>query len=31
VVLMPSSHVVSSMWDMSIPHDFHMGILPEKP
>jgi hypothetical protein len=29
--LMPSSEVPASMWDMSIPPDFHMGTLPHKP
>jgi len=29
--LMPSSQVSSSMWDMSVPHGFQMGQLPEKP
>jgi hypothetical protein len=31
VELMPDSHVASSMWDMSIPRDFHMGSLPNRP
>ncbi len=29
--LMPISHISASMWDMSIPVDFHMGKLPQKP
>ncbi|GAC1348882.1 MAG: hypothetical protein NVS4B7_09070 [Ktedonobacteraceae bacterium] len=28
--LMPASHVSNSMWNMSIPPTFHMGILPSK-
>ena len=31
LVLMPPSHVSSSMWDMSVPAGFQMGTLPEKP
>lgn len=31
LVLMPSSHVSSSMWDMSVPEGFRMGTLPDRP
>lgn len=31
LVLMPASHVSSSMWNMSVPPGFRMGTLPEKP
>ncbi len=31
VVLMPSSHVASSMWDMNVPNGFRMGTLPGRP
>ena len=31
LVLMPPTHVSSSMWDMSVPAGFHMGTLPKKP
>jgi hypothetical protein len=29
--LMPVSQVSNTMWDISIPHGFHMGTLPPKP
>ncbi len=29
--LMPASQVSNTMWDMSIPPNFHIGILPPKP
>ena len=29
--LMPSSEMPASMWDMSVPSDFHMGTLPTRP
>src|SRR5258708_5274350 len=31
LVLMPSSHVSSSTWDMSVPEGFRMRALPNKP
>jgi hypothetical protein len=31
LMLMPSSHVSSSMWDMSVPEGFRMGTLPNRP
>jgi hypothetical protein len=31
LVLMPSSHVSSSMWDMGVPEGFRMGTLPDRP
>src|SRR5258708_6471347 len=31
LVLMPSSHVSSSTWDMSVPEGFRMGALPNRP
>lgn len=31
LVLMPSSHVSSEMWDMRVPRGFKMGVLPGKP
>ena len=31
LVLMPSSHVSSSTWDMSVPEGFRMGVLPNRP
>lgn len=31
LLLMPSSHVASDMWNMSIPAGFRMGTLPAKP
>jgi hypothetical protein len=31
LVLMPGSHVSSSMWDMSVPEGFRMGALPDRP
>ncbi|MFL5624932.1 MAG: anti-sigma factor family protein [Ktedonobacteraceae bacterium] len=31
LMLMPDSHVASSMWDMSVPNGFRMGTLPDRP
>jgi hypothetical protein len=31
LMLMPPSHVSSSMWNMNVPAGFHMGTLPKKP
>ena|SRR5947209_8069164 len=31
LVLMPSSHVSSEMWDMRVPRGYKMGVLPGKP
>ncbi|MFL5706281.1 MAG: anti-sigma factor family protein [Ktedonobacteraceae bacterium] len=31
LVLMPNSHVSSSMWDMRVPEGFRMGTLPSRP
>src|SRR6266566_2633483 len=31
LMLMPPSHVSSSMWSMNVPAGFHMGTLPKKP
>jgi hypothetical protein len=31
LMLMPPSHVSSSMWNMNVPAGFHMGTLPAKP
>ncbi|MFL5660326.1 MAG: hypothetical protein ACJ8BW_03145, partial [Ktedonobacteraceae bacterium] len=31
LVLMPNSHVSSSMWDMRVPEGFRMGTLPNRP
>jgi len=31
LMLMPPSHVSSSMWNMNVPAGFHMGALPKKP
>lgn len=31
LVLMPSSHVSNSMWNMSVPEGFRMGALPARP
>lgn len=31
LVMMPSSHVSSEMWDMRVPRGFKMGVLPGKP
>ena len=31
LTLMPTSQVPASMWDMSVPPDFHMGTLPKEP
>src|SRR5712691_768252 len=31
LMLMPPSHVSSSMWNMNVPPGFHMGALPKKP
>jgi len=31
LMLMPPSHVSSSMWNMNVPAGFHMGTLPARP